>query len=74
MLALTRSIVEFAGYYQRCSYFADSETTCSSETSVVTKPTRRHIPEQGNIHSHRRENLKVDVKMSYIYFKRIKDV
>jgi hypothetical protein len=30
----------------------------SSETSVLTGTTRRHIPEDGSLHSHRRENLK----------------
>jgi hypothetical protein len=30
----------------------------SSETSVHTRSTRRHIPEKGILHSHRRENLK----------------
>jgi hypothetical protein len=30
----------------------------SSETSVLTKNTRRKIPEDGFLHSHRRENLK----------------
>jgi phospholipid N-methyltransferase len=28
------------------------------ETSVLTTATRRHIPEEGILHSHRRENLK----------------
>jgi hypothetical protein len=30
----------------------------SSETLVHTRSTRRHIPEHGILHSHRRENLK----------------
>jgi hypothetical protein len=34
------------------------ETLRSSEMSVRTKAARRHIPEHGNLHSHRRENLK----------------
>jgi hypothetical protein len=31
---------------------------CSSETSVHTRSTRRHIPEHSILHSHRCENLK----------------
>jgi hypothetical protein len=31
---------------------------CSSETSVYIISTRRHIPEDGILHSHRRDNLK----------------
>jgi hypothetical protein len=38
------------------------EAISSSETSVHTRSTRRHIPEDGNLHNHRRENLK-----SYIF-------
>jgi hypothetical protein len=34
------------------------EAIRSSETSVNTRSTRRHIPEDGILHSHRRENLK----------------
>jgi hypothetical protein len=34
------------------------EAKYSSETSVYNKPTRRKIPEDGILHSHRRDNLK----------------
>jgi hypothetical protein len=34
------------------------KATRSSETSVLTRPIRRHIPEDGILHSRRRENLK----------------
>jgi hypothetical protein len=38
------------------------DATRSSETTIFTKPTRHHIPEDGFLHSRRRENLK-----SYIH-------
>jgi hypothetical protein len=34
------------------------EALSSSETSVLTRATRRNNPEDGTLHSNRRENLK----------------
>jgi hypothetical protein len=35
------------------------ETIHFSETSVIRRATRRTIPEDGILHSHRRENIKL---------------
>jgi hypothetical protein len=34
------------------------EALRSSETSLLTRATRRNNPEDGNLHGHRRENLR----------------
>jgi hypothetical protein len=40
------------------SYTLKIEAIRSSETSVLIRATRRHLPEDDNHHSHRRGNLK----------------
>jgi hypothetical protein len=40
----------------------------SSETSVLTRATRRNNPEDTILHSHRRENLKSYI-LSYLFLK-----
>jgi hypothetical protein len=45
------------------------EALSSSETSVLTRATRRNIPEDAILHSHRREDLKSYIRMFYVTIK-----
>jgi hypothetical protein len=41
-----------------------TEEKRSSETSVLTGTTRRHIPEDASLHNHSRENLKFYIALT----------
>jgi hypothetical protein len=41
-----------------------SEAIIFSETSVLTRATRRNLPQDGILHSHRRENLKYYIALT----------
>jgi hypothetical protein len=43
------------------------EAPGSSETSVLTRATRRNNLEDTILHSHRRENLKSDTDILYLF-------
>jgi hypothetical protein len=54
---------EPTGDYEECRFWDVAMCTsglnsCLGGTSVNTRSTRRHIPEDGILYSHRRENLK----------------
>jgi hypothetical protein len=40
------------------------EAIRSSETSALTRFTRRNIPEEGILHSHRRENFRIYIALT----------
>jgi hypothetical protein len=52
-------------------YTLKMEAIHSSETSVHTTSTRRHIPEDGLLHSYGRENLRTILQLSEVFGKNV---
>jgi hypothetical protein len=57
-LGITDVSEEPGASFIRVTKIGELGTTGSSETSVLTRATRRNNPEDTILHSHRRENLK----------------
>jgi hypothetical protein len=59
-VALVRTVVseELSACFIRVTRIGELGTTLAVLASVLTRPTRRNIPEDGILHSHPRENLK----------------
>jgi hypothetical protein len=47
-----------------CETALRAGNTCFSETSVLTRATRRHIPQEDILQSHRREDLKTHIALT----------